>query len=230
MTERPPNTEPAEVPEARATSSDGGAITNTEARDDVNSDVRVIDRRWWARAEDSADTNGERSDKPSYVVELEQQVADKDALLKEHAAKYRAAADEFEEARARLRREVDKDVEREKRSVLAAFLDVVDNIERAIDAARSAAEDNPTAGRVVEGIELVKQQCLSTLQSFGVTPLEAGGQPFDPTLHDAVSTVPVDRSDQANVVIDVIKVGYVIGEDVLRPASVTVGKPAPESQ
>ena len=224
MTDRPPETVPNDAQETRATPS------GDPAKHDADTDVRVIDRRWWARSESSEDTNGERSDKPSYVAELEQQLADKDALLKEYAAKYRAASDEFEETRIRLRREVGKDVEREKRGVLAAFLDIVDNIERAIDSARSSAEENPTAGRVVEGIELVKQQCLSTLQGFGVTPIEAVGQPFDPNLHDAVSTVPVEQPDQADVVVDVIKVGYVIGEEVLRPATVTVGKPAPRPQ
>ena len=112
--------------------------------------------------------------------------------------------------------------------MLAAFLDVVDNIERAIEAARLAADENPTTGRLVEGVELVKQQFLSTLQGFGVKSIVAAGQRFDPNLHDAVSTVPVDQPEQADVVIDVIKVGYAIGDDVLRPASVTVGKLAPE--
>ncbi len=199
-----------------------------DARTTSDSDVRVIDRRWWARSEDDKADDGPRSDKPSYIEALEKRLEDKDVQLTNYAAKYKAAADEFEQTRIRLRREISKDIEREKRDVLAAFLDVVDNIDRAIDAARSTADDNPTAARLVEGVELVKQQFLSTLEGFGVTPIDAAGQPFDPNLHDAISTVPVDEPDQTDVVIDVIKVGYAIGEDVLRPASVTVGKVAPE--
>ena len=227
MTDQAPDSAREDDRAEPTTASGATADSEPDTPDATDADVRVVDRRWWARSGDAEKADSVRSDKPSYVAELEKQLADKDAQLTTYAAKYRAAAGEFEETRVRLRREIGKDVEREKRGVLATFLDIVDNLERAIDAARSSADDNPTAGRLVEGVELVRQQCLSTLQGFGVTPILATGQPFDPNLHDAVSTVPVEQPSQADVVIDVIKVGYVIGDEVLRPATVTVGKLAP---
>ena len=195
---------------------------------DPDAPVRVVDRRWWARSTDSGDTNAPRSDKPSYIQALEQQLADKDAQLDDYAAKYRAAAAEFEETRARLRREIRKDIEREKRGIIAAFLEVADNLERAIVAAQAAAGEMPAALQLIEGIALVQQQFLTTLQGFGVAPIEAEGQAFDPNQHEAVATVPVDQPAQQNVVMGVIRTGYAIGDDVLRPARVTVGRPAPE--
>ena len=57
-----------------------------------------------------------------------------------------------------------------------------------------------------------------------VTQIAAAGQVFNPTVHEALSTAPVDDPKQENVVATVIKPGYLIGKDVLRPASVIVGK------
>jgi hypothetical protein len=67
--------------------------------------VKVIDRRWWARGGDDT-APVERSTKPTYVEELERQVAEKDRVAQEYIAKYRQAASEFEESRLRLRREI----------------------------------------------------------------------------------------------------------------------------
>ena len=179
--------------------------------------VRVVDKRWWAREQAGGE---EGSTKPSYVEELERQLADKDELLKNYAAKYKEATQEFEHTRNRVRREVTKDVERERRKVLAAFLDVIDNLDRAIEAGQSQAADNA----LLRGVELVRQQFLATLDRYGVTPIEASGEAFDPTSHDAISTVPVNDVKLDNVVIDVVKLGYRVGDEVLRPVSVTVGK------
>ena len=65
---------------------------------------------------------------------------------------------------------------------------------------------------------------LGILEGHGVTPIAADGQPFDPNLHDALSIIPVTESNREDMVIDVVKPGYQINDEVLRPASVTVGK------
>ena len=191
--------------------------------------VRVVDRRWWARSDAAEeDDDGTVSNKPSYVAELEKQLEEKDALLRDYAARYKKTSEEFEQTRVRLRREVTKDVERETRRVLAAFLDVVDNLDRAITAARSAEQ----ATGLIDGVEMVRQQFLTTLEAHGVRPIDAAGAPFDPKVHDAVSTVEVEDANQVDRVVDVVKPGYSVADEVLRPATVTVGKasPAPESR
>ncbi len=207
------------------------------ANPESESSVRVVDRRWWARSE-ASDENDEApgSSKPTFVAELEQQLQglnrkleEKDALLKEYAAKFASAAQEFDDARVRLRREVSKDVGRETRRVLASFLEVVDNLDRAI-AAASASEG---ATGLHEGVVMVRQQFLLTLDGYGVQPIDAAGEPFDPNLHDAVSMVPVTETGLEGRVIDVATPGYRVADEVLRPAKVTVGKlasPAPEPQ
>lgn len=192
-----------------------------------DSGIRVVDRRWWVRGdgEDEAATAEVPSLKPSYVETLEHQLAEKDRLLQETIAKYRAAAAEFDEARARLRKEIAKDVERGRRAVLAEILEVVDNLDRAIEAARAGGSTDA----LLQGVELVRQQLLAKLGGFGVTTIEALGRPFDPTRHEAVTTVPVADPAQDHVVVGVVRPGYAIGDEVLRPAQVAVGQfQAPE--
>jgi molecular chaperone GrpE (heat shock protein) len=83
--------------------------------------VKVVDRRWWARGE-GAPVADEPARKPTYVEELERQLAEKDKAAQEYLAKYRAASQEFEGARARMRKEVAKDAERSRREVLVSLL------------------------------------------------------------------------------------------------------------
>jgi molecular chaperone GrpE len=184
--------------------------------------VKVVDRRWWVNQEGDtevrADTRG--SGKPTYVEELEQQIADKDKQIQEYLSKYRNAASEFEEARLRLRREISKDIERSRRDILSEFLDVVDNLDRAIESARTGASSDA----IVQGIEMVRRQFVAKLEGFGVTRIEADRQPFDPLLHEAISSVPAASPDQDGIVVGTVRSGYRIGDEVLRPAAVAVAK------
>src|SRR6188472_126074 len=180
--------------------------------------VKVVDRRWWARGDDGAAP--ERSSKPTYIEELEQQLAEKDRIAQEYIAKYRQAASEFEESRLRLRREISKDIERSRREILADLLDVVDNLDRAIDAAGKAT----SADALLQGVEMVRRQFLSKLDSLGVKRIESEGTQFDPLRHEAVSTVPASTPEDDGRVVGIIRHGYTIGDDVLRPASVAVAK------
>jgi len=192
--------------------------------------VRVVDRRWWARAaagDQSADESSRQSDKPAYVQELEQRLAAKDAELRETVARYREASSEFEAMRARLRRDVARDAERSRQHLLADLLEVVDNLDRALDAARRDT-DGTAATPLAQGVELVKTQFLSKLGAHGVLPFASLGRPFDPTRHEAAATVPVSDAAQEGTVVGIIREGYAIGAEVLRPALVAVGRLDPE--
>ena len=101
--------------------------------------------------------------------------------------------------------------------MLISFLEVLDNLDRALDAAVDRSDDP-----FVQGVSLVRQQFLSTLEGFGVTRLDPIGQPFDPSRHDAVSRVAAHADLAAGVVCGVVRPGYLIGDEVLRPAQVAV--------
>ena len=185
-------------------------------------ELKVVDRRWWARgkSDDSSEETSER--KPTVVDDLERQVAELQEQLVAVRGEYRHAAAEFDQARARIRRDIGREVERGRRAVLTDMLDVLDNLDRAIAAARSSNVAD-TSGTLLRGVELVQEQFLARLHALGVARLVAVGTPFDPQQHEAVSMVNVDDPAQAGMVIAVSKEGYMIGEELLRPASVAVG-------
>jgi molecular chaperone GrpE len=192
---------------------------------EYESPVKVVDRRWWANPDQhAAGSNAAAASlKPTYVEELEQKLADKDKQLQDAIGRYRQASSEFEDARLRLRREISKDIERGRREILADLLDVVDNLDRAIDAAKANTAGDQL-GALLQGVELVRRQFLAKLEGFGVKRIESEGQPFDPSLHEAISAVPAASPDQDGLVVGVVRHGYRIGDEVLRPASVAVAK------
>jgi molecular chaperone GrpE len=101
-----------------------------------------------------------------------------------------------------------------------ALLPVLDNLQRALEAARQQPESGPLA----QGVALVETQWLDLLNRFGILPIDALDQPFDPNLHEGVMQQP--RSDVApGTVIDVLQPGYRLHERVLRPARVVVSAP-----
>jgi molecular chaperone GrpE len=189
--------------------------------------LRVVDRRWWARG-DSAMPDESGSRKPTYIEDLEQRLADLAAQLQTVTTEHRRSLGEFEEVKARMRREAAREVERGRRVLLGELLDVVDNLDRAIATSHEPAGSSASeaVGSVVRGIELVRDQFLAKLEAFGVSRLPALGRPFDALRHEAVTTAPVAHPSQDGVVLAVVKEGYAIGDEVLRPASVVVGQHA----
>ena len=82
-----------------------------------------------------------------------------------------------------MRREISKDIERTRREILIELLEVVDNLERAIEAAKRS----PSADTLLQGVDMVRRQFLSKLEGLGVRPIESADTRFDPTLHEAVT-------------------------------------------
>ena len=189
-------------------------------RDD-ESPIRVVDRRWWARGEidESGEEVGVR--KPTYVEDLERRLADQTAQLQSALTDRRRVADEFDAVRQRMRRDTAREVERARRAILSDLLEVVDNLDRAVAAAR----DKTSSGEsLLTGVELVRDQFLAKLAAFGVSRFASQGQPFDAGRHEAVSMVEVDDPALGETVVTVLTEGYTIGDELMRPARVVVGK------
>ncbi|HEX4565476.1 MAG TPA: nucleotide exchange factor GrpE [Vicinamibacterales bacterium] len=185
--------------------------------------VKVVDRRRWREdGESNPEATPQTSLKPTYVEELERKLAQREKEAEEYLGKYRQASREFEDARARMRKELAKDAERSRREVLISLLEVVDNLDRAIDAAQSAASNDA----LLHGVELVRDQFLAKLDGFGVKRIASEGASFDPELHEAVSAVPTQDPTRDGLIVGVVRHGYRIGDEVLRPALVAVAKSA----
>jgi molecular chaperone GrpE len=189
-------------------------------------EVRVVDRRWWARGESTGDADdGLR--KPSVVEDLERRLADTAEQLKNFSAEHRRSLEEFEQVRTRLKRESEREVERGRRAVLVELLEVVDNLDRAIAArpvVNAGAPAPETLEQLSKGVEMVRDQFLGKLGALGVLRVPAMGEPFDAAKHEAVSTAPVDEDERDGVIVAVVKEGYAIGDELLRPATVVVGR------
>jgi molecular chaperone GrpE len=193
-----------------------------EPPEEKKPELRVVDRRWWARGETSAEAESAER-KPTYVEDLERRLSDLSNALQNALSERRRAIDEFDQVKSRIRRDVAREVERGRRVVLTELLEVLDNLDRAIEAARRS-EGQTEAQALLRGVELVRDLFRAKLEGFGVGRMTAAGQRFDASQHEALSTAPVTDPAEDGVIVAVVKEGYVIGEELLRPASVVVGK------
>lgn len=134
--------------------------------------------------------------------------------------KWLRALAELDNLRKRTRREI-VDVRRfAQADALRGFLDILDNLERALQSNAGAADTGaPDALR--EGIELTRQRFHSVLQEQGVTAIEALGLHLDPLVHEAVGQLPREGGESGTI-IEVAQAGYRLGELVLRPARVII--------
>jgi molecular chaperone GrpE len=154
------------------------------------------------------------------VLDLTAALAKKDVELRKANQRADQAHAEIEAATRRISAASEKELEQRTRKVLEGFLPVVDDLDRGVAAARK----HETSADVVEGLELVRRSLLARLAQFGVVHAPALGQPFDPVRHEAIALVPVTDAAQDGRVIDVMREGYLIGDETLRPAGVAVGK------
>ncbi|MEO8668716.1 MAG: nucleotide exchange factor GrpE [Bauldia sp.] len=130
-----------------------------------------------------------------------------------------------------LRRRTEREIADTRAYAVANFardmLVVGDNLRRAIAAVPADARDgrDPALNVLIEGVEVTERGMSQTLQKFGVKPIEAKGEKFDPEVHQAMYEVETADLPPGHVA-EVVQAGYVIGERTLRPALVAVSKAA----
>ena len=130
--------------------------------------------------------------------------------------RYLRAVAEFDNVRKRAAREREEYTRYANESVLRDLLPVLDNLDRALQAARS----EPTTS-LTTGVELIQRELLRVLEKFGLTPFSSIGQPFDPERHEAVARVPTTELPDMTVASEIAR-GYLLHGRVLRPAMVNV--------
>ena len=138
-------------------------------------------------------------------------------------------AAEFDNYKKRMRKEMSEHDAKAREAVLRDFLEIADNLERAIASWKEGGERDIKS--VQDGVELVLRLFKSKLDRHSVTAIEAKGQLFDPRLHDAISQSPSVEVPPGTVLHELQK-GYRVGERLLRPAMVVVASapPAPPSE
>jgi molecular chaperone GrpE len=140
--------------------------------------------------------------------------------LTEVLAAYRQVKTENEGFRDRVTRDVERQFERRREKLLLKFIEILDNLDRALEAAEQTYAGNP----LIEGLILVRTQLLQTLQQEGLERVPALGLPYDPAFSEAVGTQAVEDPDQDQVVVREMLRGYRLHGRVARASRVVVGE------
>jgi molecular chaperone GrpE len=189
--------------------------------DRQSSEFQVIDKRPFANLDlDTLDTSTVTEEKPrypSYVEELMARMAETERRFQE---KKKQIDEEIARTKTRLEADFDRKFQLEKQKIVLPFLEVLDNLQRAILASTQAG----TVEHLLDGVQQTAGLFLSKLQSMGVEPIQALGQPFDPNLEQAIGAVPVSDARQDGIVVDEFQRGYRMDDQLLRPAMVRVGR------
>jgi molecular chaperone GrpE len=159
--------------------------------------------------------SGDSSSAPSEASPAE--VAAKDEELKSLNDKYLRLAAEFDNYKRLAQRDQRDHIRFGNEQLLKELLPVIDNLERAI----KAAKGSKSADGLVQGVDLTLKQLQSVLVKFGVQSIPTMGQPFDPSGHQAVASVPSTQVPDKHVVEEFQR-GYRLHDRILRPAMVTV--------
>ena len=128
---------------------------------------------------------------------------------------------DFENYRKRAMRDAAAAQERGAVKLALELLPAIDNLDRALAHADSAAEAENGAATLVSGIKQVRTDVIAALARVGIEPYSPDGERFDPQYHEAVAQTPVEGAEPGTVV-EVYQRGYRLGESVLRPARVVV--------
>lgn len=150
------------------------------------------------------------------VQELEAQLAETAKKEQDLLLRTRAEIDN-------IRRRTEQDVEKAHKFALEKFakdiLNTIDNLERALATPRNTEDESVKA--LFDGVELTLKELLATVARFGVEPMGAVGEVFNPDLHQAISMQPVEGFE-SNQITTVLQKGYLLNGRVIRPAMVMV--------
>lgn len=158
---------------------------------------------------------------------LEKVHAELEAKAKEAAEghdKWLRLGAEFENYKKRMQKEKSDVTKFGNESLLKAVLPILDNLERIIDHGKKTNQ----IGSLLQGVEIPLRQLLNILERFGVKPVAAMGEAFDPEKHEAVAQAESDQ--EPDRVISELEKGYLFHERLLRPAKVVVSKARPEKK
>jgi len=163
------------------------------------------------------DTGEQKEAKP-----VDETLGDKEDILtteiKAMNDKYLRLYAEFENYKKKVQKDKEELVKYANEKFIFELLPVLDSLEMAVEHAR-----NEKNGGIVQGVDNTLKEFLRTLNKFGLTPIEAMGKPFDPSVHHAMSVV--EREDvEENRVVEVFRKGYMLRDKVIRAPLVGVSK------
>ncbi|MDX2500542.1 MAG: nucleotide exchange factor GrpE [Deltaproteobacteria bacterium] len=154
------------------------------------------------------------------MKDLEVQLEAKEQESKENYDRMLRVSAEFENYKKRTSRELEEFRKFANQSLIKELLSVVDNLELAINSTNGHQTIDQS---LLQGLEMTHKEILKVFEKFNVKPIEAKGQVFDPTFHEAVMQEETDEVDP-NTVVNELQKGYLIHNRLLRPSMVVVAR------
>ena len=151
------------------------------------------------------------------IEQLKKELQEKKAAVEDYYNRLLRLQADFDNFRRRTAKEREDFARYASATLCEALLPVLDNFQLAL----GAKGQDPA--KVVEGVEMIYRQLLDVLQKEGLTPVEAQGEQFDPTIHEAAMQESTDQYPD-NTVISELRRGYYLKDKLLRPAMVKVAK------
>jgi molecular chaperone GrpE len=181
------------------------------------------DRRFWVDEEDEDEKLDDEtiSDKPSYVQELEKRAQDAEKRLAEYVKAYKEEVQvEWERTKERINREAERNLQIERRKIVANLLDVLDMLDMSLDSAKQKGD----LDALLNGLQMVSAEFEKKLISEGLEPVDTQGVEFDPRVHEALTTEETTDPSVDGKIVKVFKKGYLLGGELVRPAMVSVAR------
>jgi molecular chaperone GrpE len=208
------------------TMSDGDTKTGSKGQgskgngeDDAPS-FSVVDRRPRSGEDQVDETTADDPAAASVVEEMQARVEEAERRTREISAAYRRLDQERDALRERLSRDLERRLDVARADLMRRILPVLDDLDRALAAARSGAGGKA----LLEGVALVRERLMQALLAEGVEPVEIEGRPFDPAVAEAVATEETDDPALDQKVLQEMERGFRLRGALLRPARVKVAR------
>jgi len=182
-------------------------------------DFQVVDKRSFANL-DGVPAGPPVEEKPRYPTFVEELMSKLKAMEVRFEEKKKQIDDEIARTKTRLEADYARKMEIEKQKIVLPFLDVLDNLERAVGATGSEGEKT----HLLDGVRITANLFRAHLKTLGIEPIPVLNQAFDPNLGQAVGMVQVSDQSQDGMVVDEVLRGYRMGDQLLRPAQVRVAQ------
>jgi molecular chaperone GrpE len=194
--------------------------------------VKVVDRRRFTpdgeplvQADGGTPEGAGQGEPTAEPDERDRKIEAQAARIDELTRAYASLVEDNKAFRGRMEREKSRVVDAERASVAQALLEAADDLERALAAVTVAGEAQADALRnLADGVRLSLYTLHKRIAELGAQRILVQGQRFDPHVAEAVDTIAVSDAEQDGVVLHEVRPGYRIGDRVLRPARVRVGR------
>ena len=205
------------VEEAKAEAAKMEDEAAADEQDEAAETKGSVEEEASKETEESQDTKDTESKEKKKFFAKKEKKDKKDEKIEELTDRLTRQMAEFDNFRKRTEREKSQMYEIGAKDIIEKILPVIDNFERGLAAVPEESKEDP----LVEGMEKIYKQIMTTLEGVGVKPIEAVGQEFNPDFHNAVMHVEDEEAGE-NIITEEFQKGYMYHDSVVRHSMVKV--------